>query len=653
MFNKNLKLSTKILLLISTLSIVIGVPKVVMTTINLSRYVVDYSELALREQSLDTKSKLERTLTNVYTIGKTIAVNIENELVNTTDSIRNRHLLISNIMNSVKQSNGAIDCINLHIKDDLYESNSKYIGDRTFGDSGEFSVSVEEKSVTFLSENIGVSDQSIFMISDDKKHAIISIPIFFHESVVGCISLLINPPALDLEKVKIADSNNEDVFTNEHYKIENNTLFANGVEYSTFKDTLTIDGLGDILYVYPIRLASDMRVAIISSILRNVVFEFVGIILLAIVLYVVINLFLLKHIKKISLNLDYLCKYGKLKEEELDYVSANTEKKDEVGLLSRSILSLINLVGKNLELTNKSIVDLTTTSNLINDSVEALTTVNSNIVSAVGESTSKMVTQVDLTSNIVNSVNGNSININETFATMESLLECLRNVNQLKDLSVDKLNTLSKTLGTSSLVISDSIGSTKKTVEISNKISDTLEKIEGISEQTNLLALNAAIEASHAGEAGKGFAVVADEIRKLADASNKLTSEIKSVISDLISISKILETNVNSVNDSFINQKTFTSDVSNEFGLVDEKVDEMLNYAGDLNTKLQLVIKANNVILERATEIQELSESNCAISEEINASMDEQHSKVLGVSETVATLRSCIDDLSVVVNSFS
>lgn len=653
MFLKNLKLSTKILLLLFLLSVIIGVPKVIVTITNLSKYVVEYNELALREQSLDTKSKLEEALTDVYTVGKTIAVNIENELVNTTDSVRNRHLLISNIMNSVKQSKGAIDCINLYIKDDLYESNSKYIGDKTFGDSGRFSVSVEEKSVTFLSGELETSNQSTFMINDDKKHATVKVPIFFHESVVGCVSILINPPILDLEKVKIADDSNEDVFTGEHYKIDNNTLEASGVKYSTYKDTLTIDGLGDILYIYPIRLASDMHWAITASILRNIVFELIGIILLAVILYIVINLFLLKHLKKISVSLDYLCKYGKLEEEELEYFNSNIEKKDEVGLLSRSILSLINLVGKNIELTNKSIVDLTSTSNLINDSVEALTRVNSNIVSAVGESTSKMVTQVDLTSNIVNSVNGNSVNIDETFVTMESLLACLKGVKQLKDASVEKLHALSKTLGTSSVVISESIGSTKKTVEISNKISDTLEKIEGISEQTNLLALNAAIEASHAGEAGKGFAVVADEIRKLADASNKLTNEIKSVISDLISISKLLETNVNSVNDSFINQKNFTSDVSNEFGLVDEKVDEMLNYAGELNTKLQLVIKENNGILERATEIQELSESNCAISEEINASMDEQHSKILGVSETVATLHSCIEDLSDVVNSFN
>jgi methyl-accepting chemotaxis protein len=53
--------------------------------------------------------------------------------------------------------------------------------------------------------------------------------------------------------------------------------------------------------------------------------------------------------------------------------------------------------------------------------------------------------------------------------------------------------------------------------------------IEEISEQTNLLALNASIEAARAGEHGKGFAVVAIEVRKLADLTKQMASQIKEV----------------------------------------------------------------------------------------------------------------------------
>jgi methyl-accepting chemotaxis protein len=70
--------------------------------------------------------------------------------------------------------------------------------------------------------------------------------------------------------------------------------------------------------------------------------------------------------------------------------------------------------------------------------------------------------------------------------------------------------------------------------ERSERISDVVQLIEGISGQTNLLALNASIEAAHAGEAGKGFAVVADEVRKLSDSVGEAVEEISQNLSGML-----------------------------------------------------------------------------------------------------------------------
>ncbi|MDZ5474044.1 globin-coupled sensor protein [Bacillus sp. 31A1R] len=190
--------------------------------------------------------------------------------------------------------------------------------------------------------------------------------------------------------------------------------------------------------------------------------------------------------------------------------------------------------------------------------------------------------------NLLNLTNMNQHQMDEMFTTFETVL--------------DEVDT--------------SLSGIESLKSISGKIITMTKGIEDIADQTNLLALNASIEAARAGEEGRGFAVVATEVRKLAENSKSMSSQIKSLIDDSDHQINDLLKLLSSMNESTQQSKTKIQDVKTGLLTVKMEMEQYLDMFDrnklDLDTIVSSIKEINetitnlsvlaNTLLERAEE---------------------------------------------------
>jgi methyl-accepting chemotaxis protein len=147
--------------------------------------------------------------------------------------------------------------------------------------------------------------------------------------------------------------------------------------------------------------------------------------------------------------------------------------------------------------------------------------------------------------------------------------------------------------------MNNTIQSISNIAESSRKIHQEVQTINTIAFQTKILSLNAAIEAARAGEHGKGFAVVASEVQKLSE----ITSNSSNIINE------VTKNSLKQVEDGV----KIALDAGN-------KIKEIIQMVLEIATSLQQISENAHEQLDLVNKNSEITSSNAAAAEELDAS---------------------------------
>jgi len=384
---------------------------------------------------------------------------------------------------------------------------------------------------------------------------------------------------------------------------------------------------------------------------RNIIFVTLISAVLGVIVTRIVFASIVPQLKEITAYVQKISE-GDLKLETLHEIKKSKTYKDEVGMLTTSIIEMRqNLHTLLSNLGNYTEIVAETAGQLFSGTDETAKGVDEivNAVSVIANGTEKQTKTVIASSTIArNMAEQIETALNNTTLTEEAAKQALlatqkgeREINKAKV----QMNHIETNVSGLSTVIHH--------LEVSSKeISAIASTISSIADQTNLLALNAAIEAARAGEQGRGFSVVADEVRKLAEDSQTATQRIFELTKIIQSQTASAVSEMEIGSDQVKIGLSVVEEAGNAFVDISKQVQNISSKIIEVAGKTKAVSKGSDMLVDSMKQVESLSDEVAGQTHNISANVEESSAALEELSSSSENLAEIAQKLKFEIQKF-